>query len=518
VRITLRATNATTTNPLLKEAQASSANFFSVLSSATGQREAWTGTPGFGAAPRNGGGATNSGDEEPTQAAAEPEVQASVRETGTQGPPVSVAANTAQALSTLSRASRAPEGDTAGHTTDLNKDVKTTAPAAVAPSTPVLDSMLAAFSTAQEKPASGAAKSQPALKEADIRSQAAEVSSAPMGDRDAAALPAGSKNQSASATGASQNPGEESTDESANGNPGSAAPGANGSQAASCAAVAVQGFSAMANLPATFALPDLQSLPASNETCFAKTPAQNNGADANGPQNAPASTTPGKSAACDSANATLNAGANGAQATGQSVQHAQADGAQALTAVSAKDTAAMPAPVAAQETHTLSGASDGPRAAEAPHAPLTSPGEMPEATASAGINTARLIQTISQTEMHVGLRSVEFGDISIRTALSQQQILTQISVEHGELGRAIAAAAPGVQSKLGSEFGVQGLIEVNQNGAAHSGEYGAGSQQQPQAHARPLVTENETASFEAESVVLRTALITVDSYRLDIRA
>jgi len=73
--------------------------------------------------------------------------------------------------------------------------------------------------------------------------------------------------------------------------------------------------------------------------------------------------------------------------------------------------------------------------------------------AAAGINSARLIQTMSESEMRVGMHSAEFGDISIRTSVSQQQLTAQISVDHSELGSAISAHLPSLQSKLGSEFG-----------------------------------------------------------------
>ena len=36
--------------------------------------------------------------------------------------------------------------------------------------------------------------------------------------------------------------------------------------------------------------------------------------------------------------------------------------------------------------------------------------------------------------MRVGMHSTEFGDISIRTTLSQQQMLAQISLDHSDLG------------------------------------------------------------------------------------
>ncbi len=62
-----------------------------------------------------------------------------------------------------------------------------------------------------------------------------------------------------------------------------------------------------------------------------------------------------------------------------------------------------------------------------------------ETVASSSINTARVIQSMSETEMRVGMHSSEFGEISIRTTVSQQQMLTQISLDHSELSQAISA-------------------------------------------------------------------------------
>jgi hypothetical protein len=67
------------------------------------------------------------------------------------------------------------------------------------------------------------------------------------------------------------------------------------------------------------------------------------------------------------------------------------------------------------------------------------------------INTARLVQSMGQTEMRVGMRSTEFGNISISTSATRDLISAQISVDHGELAKTIAAGLPEMQSKLGNQ-------------------------------------------------------------------
>ena len=95
------------------------------------------------------------------------------------------------------------------------------------------------------------------------------------------------------------------------------------------------------------------------------------------------------------------------------------------------------------------------------------------------------MQTMGQTEMHVGMRSDEFGNISIRTAISQQQMVAQISVDHNDLGQAIANHVSTVQTKLGEEYGLRASIQVNSQGTPFSGDMGGSSQREAQSYGRP---------------------------------
>lgn len=106
------------------------------------------------------------------------------------------------------------------------------------------------------------------------------------------------------------------------------------------------------------------------------------------------------------------------------------------------------------------------------HAGATSAtAKLPDAAASATatqatpvINTAKLIQSIGQSEMRVGMRSNEFGNISISTTSSKDVISAQISLEHGELAKALAAQLPEMQARLGGNQSMD--VRIDMNGAS----------------------------------------------------
>jgi len=140
------------------------------------------------------------------------------------------------------------------------------------------------------------------------------------------------------------------------------------------------------------------------------------------------------------------------------------------------------------------------------------------AISSGGINTARLIQNMNDTEMRVGIHSAEFGDISIRTMVSQQQMQAQISVNHSELVNALSAHIPSVQAKIGNEYGLHAQIQVSQNGASFSNQNGQPSQRDQ----KPFVASTALDSMAAPAEMARLPLgvpaaAVLDGTRLDIR-
>jgi hypothetical protein len=160
------------------------------------------------------------------------------------------------------------------------------------------------------------------------------------------------------------------------------------------------------------------------------------------------------------------------------------------------------------------------RTAEAPGAAAASgapEGDTP--VAPSNIHVANLMQTMSGAEMHVGMQSGEFGSISIRTTMSQQQMLTQISVDHSDLSQAISAHAATAQTKLGDELGVRALIEVNHSSASSSGEPGGSSPREQRASAQSGAMLPALAPAEPDvGASLGWMVAASTGERLDIRA
>ena len=77
------------------------------------------------------------------------------------------------------------------------------------------------------------------------------------------------------------------------------------------------------------------------------------------------------------------------------------------------------------------------------------------------INTAKLIQSMGQSEMRVGMRSTDFGNISISTSATRDLISAQISLEHGELARTLATHLPEMQAKFGGNQAMNVRIDLN---------------------------------------------------------
>jgi hypothetical protein len=220
--------------------------------------------------------------------------------------------------------------------------------------------------------------------------------------------------------------------------------------------------------------------------------------------------------------ASTNSSAAGAANTNQAGQHSQINTPQpAPTPAKSADSGAAPT-----QTVTIQGV---PREST-PHEPTAAsiaarptgqplPAQTADAAAVTAINTARLIQNLNQTEMRVGMHSAEFGEISIRTMVSQQQMTAQISVDHSDLGNAISAHIPAMQEKLGGDTGLKALVQVGQGSMSFSGERGGSSPRQQPSRVAPARIESANMSIETDHPVSRVATWTgSNGRRLDIRA
>jgi hypothetical protein len=145
--------------------------------------------------------------------------------------------------------------------------------------------------------------------------------------------------------------------------------------------------------------------------------------------------------------------------------------------------------------------------------------ENSEAVAASSINSAKLMQTIHETEMHVGMRSTEFGDISIRTSISQQQLVAQISLDHSDLSKAISAHVSTIQTKLGEDSGLHTSIEVHNQGSSLSHEPGQSSQREQRNFTSSAPIENALLPAEENAGPnLGSLPVALNGNRLDIRA
>jgi hypothetical protein len=214
-----------------------------------------------------------------------------------------------------------------------------------------------------------------------------------------------------------------------------------------------------------------------------------------------------------------------AQSGSGSTQHTQANIAQAppLFAQSTDSVAGqLFSVVAAGNSHSVSsstttGAAGDAATHRAADVPMVSDGA--STVSSGGINTARLIQNMNETEMRVGMHSAEFGDISIRTMVSQQQVQAQISVNHSELVNALSAHIPSVQAKMGDEYGLHAHIEVSQNSASFSNQSGQSSQRDQKSFFASTALDSFATPAEVDRMPMRAvAPVVLDATRLDIRA
>lgn len=359
---------------------------------------------------------------------------------------------------------------------------------------------------------------------------ASQVSATPAEDRSTIPAPAQAKTEGKSEASAVK-PADMTNADARNDNNSEAAaapqqtPAAQPAASAAGAAAVAQVLGIAPPPLATPSLPPIDILPAvESKTEPANKNAQTikavdaNGVKDAGPSNANAAAKPASSQV-----APANSSGAAAGSANQTGQHTQASASQPADAPSRSvdPGAAQAQSIAPQSSPRESAAhaqTDAPAAAARPSGPALPP-QAGDAAPVTAINTAKLIQSMSQTEMRVGMHSSEFGEISIRTAVSQQQMTAQISVDHGDLASAISTHIPAMQEKLGGDTGLKALVEVSQGNMSFSGERGGSPSRQQPNQAAPARIVSTDASLEADQPVSRTNTWAVNTgYRLDIRA
>jgi len=121
----------------------------------------------------------------------------------------------------------------------------------------------------------------------------------------------------------------------------------------------------------------------------------------------------------------------------------------------------------------------------------------PEASSSTGssqagpVEAARLVASVAQSEMHIGLRTQAFGSVEVHTVVRDSQVGLSVGSEKGDLRSYLANEVSGLQSAfrqqdlrfdnirfLDSSAGTSGAFSGGANSQSHSS-----SQQQPSAAA-----------------------------------
>jgi hypothetical protein len=152
------------------------------------------------------------------------------------------------------------------------------------------------------------------------------------------------------------------------------------------------------------------------------------------------------------------------------------------------------------------------------------PASVPLPQAAPIINTAKLVQSMGQSEMRVGMRSDEFGNISISTSSTRDSISAQISLDHGELAKALAAHLPQFHERLGVHQAMDVRIDLSGQATGTSDGMSNGSADQPYGGMRQSRSQSSdrsgfgTAQRPSSQAVglMRTSEGSLDA-RLDIR-
>lgn len=128
------------------------------------------------------------------------------------------------------------------------------------------------------------------------------------------------------------------------------------------------------------------------------------------------------------------------------------------------------------------------------------------------VNSAKLVERIGETEIRLGIRAGEFGNVDIRTLMVRNQLSAEISAERGEMGRALAAELPSLQNRLSEQRVPMSDITV-QN---HTGGQSAASEQQKPRDGQQVYTTSAVGERNDLTPALVAMEGTTPTSRLDI--
>ena len=156
---------------------------------------------------------------------------------------------------------------------------------------------------------------------------------------------------------------------------------------------------------------------------------------------------------------------------------------------------------------------DNPAASTANPADADAHTDAASALSNPLLHSARLVERIGQTELHLGLQDGDLGKVNIRTSMGHNQITAEISVEHGDLGRVLAAELPGLQTRLSEQrLPVANIILQNQSGNGSAG-FDQGSRQ---GHRAPEIAIPQFSETEVAATTVSGAEVASTSKHLDL--
>ena len=68
--------------------------------------------------------------------------------------------------------------------------------------------------------------------------------------------------------------------------------------------------------------------------------------------------------------------------------------------------------------------------------------------ATDAVNVARIVDRVGQSEMHIGLRTLAFGNVEVHTVVRDSQVGLAVGSEKGDLRTLLTAEIPGLQTKF----------------------------------------------------------------------
>ncbi len=137
----------------------------------------------------------------------------------------------------------------------------------------------------------------------------------------------------------------------------------------------------------------------------------------------------------------------------------------------------------------------------------------PEAKPLSVVQAARLIEHAGQSELYVGFRAGDFGNVDIRTSLVHNQIRAEISVEHSELHSVMASELTHLEEKLVTHQVTAANIALNnQSGGGSADSRHAYRQAAP----APQTSTSRPADSETISANISIADPQAGSAQLDI--